>query len=74
MPPAGVRFYWPTVKLVALPPDAGGGPWRGKVKHEVNAAVGRFAVRSAATLPLKRLYDDPSHGYDVCDVRRKTCF
>ncbi len=45
-----------------------------KLKREVNAAVGRFALRSGATLPLKRLYDDLSHGYDICDVRGKTCF
>ncbi len=45
-----------------------------RVKREVNAAVGRFALRSGATLPLKRVYDDPSHGYDVCDIRGKTCF
>jgi hypothetical protein len=45
-----------------------------KLKREINAAVGRFALRSAATLPLKRIYDDPTNEYDICDVRGKTCF
>jgi hypothetical protein len=45
-----------------------------KLKREVNAAVGRFALRSAATLPPKRIYDDPTNEYDICDVRGKTCF
>ena len=45
-----------------------------KLKRNVNAEVGRFALRSAATLALKPVYDDPSNGYDICDVRGKTCF
>jgi nucleotidyltransferase/DNA polymerase involved in DNA repair len=45
-----------------------------KLKREVNAAVGRWAVRSGATLPLKRIYDDPTNEFDICDVRGKTCF
>jgi hypothetical protein len=45
-----------------------------KLKHEVNAGVGRFALRSGATLPLKRIYDDQANEFDICDVRGKTCF
>jgi hypothetical protein len=45
-----------------------------RVKCEVNGAVGRFALRSGATLPLKRIYDDPANEFDVCDVRGKSCF
>jgi hypothetical protein len=44
------------------------------LKREVNAKVGRWAVRSGATLPLRRIYDDPSNTYDICDVRGKSCF
>ncbi len=45
-----------------------------KVKREVNAACGRFALRSGATLPLKEVYRDAAQGYDICDVRGKICF
>jgi DNA polymerase V len=45
-----------------------------RLKREVNAAVGRWAVRSGATPPLKRIYDDPSNHFEICDVRRKSCF
>jgi hypothetical protein len=34
-----------------------------KLKRDVNAAVGRWVVRSGATLPLKRIYDDPSNTF-----------
>ena len=44
------------------------------LKREVNRRHGRFAVRSAATLPLVGVYRDPSNGYDICDVRGKMCF
>jgi hypothetical protein len=44
------------------------------VKREVNAKVGRWAVRSGATLPLTRVYNDPSNAHDICDVRGKSCF
>jgi hypothetical protein len=39
------------------------------VKREVNAALGRFTLRSGATLPLKDVYADEAQQYDVCDVR-----
>ena len=45
-----------------------------KVKREVNARVGRFALRSGATLPLYDIYHDREQGYDICDVRGKMCF
>ena len=45
-----------------------------RVKREVNAACGRFSLRSGATLPLREVYGDPSNEYDICDVRGKICF
>jgi nucleotidyltransferase/DNA polymerase involved in DNA repair len=45
-----------------------------RARREVNARVGRFAVRSGATLPLTDVYQDEAQGYDICDVRGKTCF
>ena len=44
------------------------------VKREVNGRHGRFLVRSAATLPLASVYSDQANGYDICDVRGKSCF
>jgi hypothetical protein len=45
-----------------------------KVKRAVNEALGRFTVRSGATLPLADVYRDEAQSYDVCDVRGKICF
>jgi nucleotidyltransferase/DNA polymerase involved in DNA repair len=45
-----------------------------RLKREVNARIGRFALRSAATLPLSAIYRDTSNEYDICDVRGKICF
>jgi DNA polymerase V len=45
-----------------------------KAKREINAALGRFTVRSGATLPLSNVYRDEAQGYDICDVRGKICF
>lgn len=45
-----------------------------RLKREVNARVGRFALRSGATLPLADLYRDEASSYDICDVRGKMCF
>ena len=45
-----------------------------RVKRLVNEKVGRFAVRSGETLPINDIYDDPTHQYDICDVRGKMCF
>jgi nucleotidyltransferase/DNA polymerase involved in DNA repair len=44
------------------------------VKRTVNARVGRFALRSGATLPLADVYRDEAQQYDICDVRGKLCF
>jgi DNA polymerase V len=45
-----------------------------RVKHAINARHGRFALRSAATLPLVSIYRDTANEYDICDVRGKICF
>ena len=44
------------------------------VKRNVNDAIGRFALRSASTLPLTDVYDDPANSYDIPDIHGKTCF
>lgn len=44
------------------------------LKHAVNERHGRFALRSAATLPLKQVYADRANAFDICDVHGKTCF
>jgi hypothetical protein len=43
-------------------------------KRAVNGTVGRFALRSGATLPLADIYRDSAAGYDICDIRGKQCF
>jgi nucleotidyltransferase/DNA polymerase involved in DNA repair len=43
-------------------------------KREVNARLGRFTLRSGATLPLADVYRDEAQGYDICDVHGKVCF
>jgi hypothetical protein len=45
-----------------------------ELKREINAAVGRFALRSGATLPLADIYRDQAQSYDICDIRGKICF
>lgn len=45
-----------------------------EVKEKVNRRIGRFALRSGATLPLADIYADGANGYDICDVRGKVCF
>lgn len=45
-----------------------------RLKHQVNESVGRFALRSGATLPLADVYGDPANAYDICDVYGKSCF
>lgn len=44
------------------------------IKREINARMGRFALRSGATLPLTDVYRDEAQNYDVCDIRGKICF
>ena len=45
-----------------------------RLKREINARHGRFALRSAATLPLAAVYRDTANEYDICDIRGKLCF
>jgi DNA polymerase V len=45
-----------------------------RLKREINAEMGRFALRSGATLPLADVYRDEAQSYDICDVRGKICF
>jgi DNA polymerase V len=45
-----------------------------RLKRDVNNRHGRFALRSAATLPLVGVYRDTSNEFDICDVRGKMCF
>jgi nucleotidyltransferase/DNA polymerase involved in DNA repair len=40
-----------------------------RLKREINDRHGRFALRSAATLPLAEIYRDGVNGYDICDIR-----
>jgi nucleotidyltransferase/DNA polymerase involved in DNA repair len=44
------------------------------LKKEVNARIGRFALRSGATLFLEEVYKDTAQDYDICDVHGKMCF
>lgn len=44
------------------------------LKRAVNARCGRFALRSAATLPLHAIYQDRANSFDICDIRGKMCF
>jgi nucleotidyltransferase/DNA polymerase involved in DNA repair len=45
-----------------------------RVKRAINQRLGRFALRSGATLPLDDIYRDTTNSYDICDVYGKTCF
>jgi nucleotidyltransferase/DNA polymerase involved in DNA repair len=45
-----------------------------QLKREINRRHGRFILRSGATLPLPEIYRDPANGYDICDIRGKSCF
>jgi nucleotidyltransferase/DNA polymerase involved in DNA repair len=55
------------------PPEPKGGAVA-QAKRDVNAALGRFALRSGATLALPEVYRDGAQGYDICDIRGKICF
>lgn len=44
------------------------------LKNKVNQSIGRFALRSAATLTLPELYSDQAHDHEICDIYGKTCF
>jgi DNA polymerase V len=45
-----------------------------RVKREMNDRIGRFALRSGATLPLTAINRDTSTSWDICDVKGKLCF
>jgi hypothetical protein len=45
-----------------------------EIKRQINQAVGRFAIQTALTLPLRDVHRDPANSYDICDVYGKTCF
>ena len=45
-----------------------------ETKRKINQAVGRFAIQTALTLPLRDVHRDPANDYDICDVYGKTCF
>lgn len=44
------------------------------IKRTINNSVGRFALRSGATLPLVNVYGDAANSYDICDIYGKSCF
>jgi DNA polymerase V len=62
------------LSLFDTPAASGRAEAIGRVKREINARHGRFLLRSAATLPLASIYRDNANGYDICDVRGKSCF
>jgi DNA polymerase V len=62
------------VQLGLFEPAAARAAAVARVKREVNARVGRFAVRSGATLYVNDVYRDEAQSYDICDVRGKMCF
>jgi hypothetical protein len=62
------------VQLGLFDPPAERAATVARLKREVNAEVGRFALRSGATLALADVYRDEAQSYDICDVRGKICF
>ncbi len=49
-------------------------PSLSKIMQMANEKHGRFAVRSASTLPLTDIYADAANDYDICDIQGKICF
>ncbi len=45
-----------------------------KVKKEINEELGRWMIRSGATLYANDWYKDSANEYEVCDIREKFCF
>jgi DNA polymerase V len=45
-----------------------------KVKREINEELGRWKIRSGATLYANAWYEDNANEYEVCDIRGKFCF
>ena len=62
------------VQLGLFDPPLGSSQAVSKVKREVNARMGRFVLRSGATLYLDDVYRDSAQDYDICDVHGKMCF
>jgi DNA polymerase V len=66
--------YAGSVQLGLFDPPAERDATIRQLKRESGARHGRFAIRSAATLPLVEIYLDDAHSYEICDVHGKTCF
>ncbi|MDB5307425.1 MAG: dinB 1 [Gemmataceae bacterium] len=45
-----------------------------RAKRTINDLLGRWKLRSGATLFANDWYDDPANEHEVCDVRGKFCF
>ena len=45
-----------------------------QLKRDINEHLGRFTLRSGATLTLNDIYRDREQSYDICDIRGKICF
>ena len=45
-----------------------------QTKRKINQDVGRFAIQTALSLPLRDVHRDPANDYDICDVYGKICF
>jgi DNA polymerase V len=45
-----------------------------QVKREINESLGRWKLRSGATLFANAWYEDPANEHEVCDIRGKFCF
>jgi len=69
------QLRWPgAVQQGLFEPPPGRAEALAKLKREVNARHGRFALRSGSTLFVNEFYKDEASGYEVCDVRGKICF
>ena len=69
------QLQWPgSVQLGLFDPPTQRAESLARLKREVNQRVGRFTLRSGATLFVNEFYRDEAYGYEVCDVRGKMCF
>jgi DNA polymerase V len=69
------RLHYPgAVQRGLFDPPAERAERLARLKREVNARHGRFALRSGATLPLTAIYRDEANDYDICDVHGKIYF
>lgn len=57
-------FEPPSEKAIAL----------AKAKSLINARLGRFTLRSAATLPINDIFVDDANNYESCDIQGKMVF